>query len=81
MKYIPLLFLALACAGPKHEELPDYSLPPELKDCKVFVIRDGGLNSKELYVVRCPNTMTTTSWTRHCGKSCSTTEHVTLVEL
>jgi hypothetical protein len=79
MRYLPILFLALACS-PKHEEMPDYSLPPELKDCKVFMISDGGPNRKELYVVKCPNAVTTTSWTAECGDSCTTTEHLTLVQ-
>lgn len=79
MKYLPLLFLALAC-GPRHEELPDYSMPPELKGCKVFLIKDGGVTAKELYVVKCPNATITTSWNKNCGKNCKTTEHVTLVQ-
>lgn len=79
MRYIPILFLVLACS-PGHKELPDYSLPSELKDCKVFMIRDDGVLAKALYVVKCPNATTTTSWTRRCGKNCTTTEHVTLVQ-
>jgi hypothetical protein len=78
MRYLPIIFLAIACS-PQHKELPEYSLPSELKDCKVFSIRDGGLGAKELYVVKCPNATTTTSWTRTCGKNCTTTEHLTLV--
>jgi hypothetical protein len=79
MRYIPILFLALACSL-KHEEIPDYSLPSEFKDCKVLMIINGGLSNKALYVVKCPNATTTTSWTRTCGRNCTTTEHVTLVQ-
>lgn len=77
MRYLPLLFLAIACSK-GYKPQPDYPMPPEMNGCKVYTITDG---SKELYVVHCPNAMTTTSWTRSCGKNCTTTEHVTLVGL
>ena len=77
MKYLALILVAIACS-PKHKEIPDYLMPPELKDCKVFMISDGGINGKELYVVHCPKAITTTSWDRSCGKTCTTTEHVTV---
>ena len=76
MRYLLLIFLAIACA-PSHERKTDYSLPAELSDCKIFYISDG---SKGLYVVRCPNSYTSTTWTRSCGNKCTTTEHVTIVE-
>jgi hypothetical protein len=72
MKYLPIIFLAIACS-PYHKPRVGYSVPPELSDCKIFTISDGW---KELYVVKCPNADTTTSWTRSCGKNCTTTEHV-----
>lgn len=75
MRYILLLFLSLACA-PSHKVEEDYSLPPELIDCKVYTISDGW---KELYVVKCPNEQPTTNWDRSCGKNCKTTEHVRII--
>jgi|688.fasta_scaffold949377_2 hypothetical protein len=70
MKYL-IIFLMVSCS-PHHTPQTKYSLPSELKDCKIFLISDG---VKELYVVKCPNADTTTSWTRSCGKNCTTTEH------
>lgn len=75
MKYILLIFLSIACS-PSYKHMPDFALPPELQECKVFNISDG---NKDLYVVRCPNSEVTTSWTRSCGKGCIRTEHVTVV--
>ena len=75
MKYLPILFLAIACSK-GYKPQPDYPMPPEMKGCKVFTITDG---SKELFVVHCPNANTSVSWERTCGKNCTTTEHLTLV--
>jgi hypothetical protein len=74
MKYLLIIFLATACS-PYHKPQTEYSLPPELANCKIFLISDG---TKDLYIVKCPNADTTTSWTRNCGKNCITTEHVTV---
>lgn len=74
MKYFVFLFI-ISCS-PYYKSMNDYKLPPELEDCKVFIINDG---SKDLFVVKCPNNQTTTSWTRSCGKNCTTTEHLTTV--
>jgi len=35
MKYLPILFLALAC-NKGYKPQPDYPMPPEMKGCKVF---------------------------------------------
>lgn len=75
MRHLLIIFLAIACS-PYHKPKTDYSLPTELVDCKVFVISDG---MKDLYVVRCPNSNTTTSWNRSCGNKCTTTEYLTVV--
>jgi hypothetical protein len=75
MKYLFIFFLAISCS-PYNRTKTKYSLPLELEDCRIFLISDG---AKDLYVVKCPNADTTTSWTRSCGKNCETTEHVTLV--
>lgn len=74
MKYIPILFL-LACS-PYHKTHTDYSLPPELIDCKVYTISNG---FKDLYVVKCPNQQPITNWDRSCGKNCKTTESIRVI--
>jgi hypothetical protein len=75
MKYLPILFLTIACSK-GYKPQPDYPMPPEMKECKVYTITDG---SKELHVVHCPNSNVTTSWTRSCGKGCVRTEHLQTV--
>ena len=75
MKYLPILFLAIACSK-GYKPQPDYPMPPEMRGCKVYTITDG---SKELFVVHCPNANTSVSWERTCGKNCHTTEHVTMI--
>ena len=78
MRYV-LLFFLISCSA-KHEELKDYKMPPELEGCRVFRINNGGFaESKELYVIKCPNSQPTVSWVRSCGKSCSTTEYVQVI--
>lgn len=71
-----LLLIFLAACSPHHSERDKYSLPPELQNCKVFLISDG---AKDLYVMKCPNEQTTTAWTVRCGKNCLKTEHTILV--
>lgn len=79
MKYLALIAMALtlAACGPKAEREYGYDaiMPPELADCRVFEISDG---IKDLYITRCGFEVTT-AWSRSCGKSCTTTEHVTII--
>lgn len=75
IKYLVLIFFIFSCS-PYYKSKPDYSLPPELDGCKVFLISDG---SKDLYVIKCPNEQPTVSWERSCGKQCITTEHLKVV--
>lgn len=74
MKYLLLIFL-VACS-PYHKQKPDYSLPPELKDCKVFEIYDG---DQELYVVKCPSEQPSITWIKNCGKNCYTKRYSKVV--
>lgn len=53
----------------------NYTLPSELSDCKIVKLIGSGI-STDLYVVRCPNSSTTTRY--HCGKNCE--RSVTTVE-
>ena len=71
MKYLFLIIFLAACS-PYHKEKKEYSLPPELKDCKVFVVSDG---FKNLYIMKCANEQPTVSWVVSCGKNCYTTVH------
>jgi len=71
MRYLFPLILLAACS-PYHKEKKEYSLPPELKDCKVFIVSDG---FKELYVMRCANEQPAVSWDVSCGENCFTTVH------
>lgn len=71
MKYLFLIIFLAGCSA-YHEEKTEYSLPPELKDCKVFIVSDG---KKELFVIKCPNEQPAVSWEKICGKNCYTTVH------
>lgn len=62
-----LLFFTSACEKSHRDVSDNYSLPPELKDCKVFHLQSDSLNY--LYVVRCPNSTTNTNF--NCGKGCN----------
>lgn len=65
-KYLIMLILLVGCT-PSHKQKTDFSLPQELKDCKVFYISDGW---QGVTVVRCPKFETTsTKYTVPCGKS------------
>jgi hypothetical protein len=55
-------------------------MPPELEGCKVFRISDGGPSPTVLHIVKCNNTQPVVSWNRSCGKTCTTTEYVQLIE-
>lgn len=70
------ILAAMYGCEPSHQPLKEYALPPEMKDCKVHLISDG---NKELYVVVCPNSVTSTNWTTNCGKNCWKTNSVTVV--
>ena len=64
MKYLLIIFFAIACS-PYHKPKTGYSVPPELQDCKIFVISDG---IQDLYVVKCPNSNTTTEYVQMVTK-------------
>lgn len=70
MKRIILgLFLAglVGCEAGHEERTSHYLLPPELKDCKVFLLTSD--EGKYLRVVRCPNSSTNVRY--NCGKGCT----------
>lgn len=45
-----------------------YTLPPEMSDCSVFKLETNE-NIPNLFVVRCPNSTTSTNWVEKQGKS------------
>lgn len=64
--------LLLAGCGDSYSKSLDsnYTLPSELSDCKIVKLVGSGM-SRDLYVVRCPNSSTTTRYS--CGKNCDQT--------
>lgn len=81
MKYLMLLILTIGCVSPQlpdHEETTkSYSLPIELQDCKVFELDSP--DRKNLYVVHCPSSVTTTVWNYRRGKKHTRTASITTV--
>lgn len=64
-----LTLILTACSKETKNISERYQLPKELSDCKVYSMRaEGGFN---ITLVRCPNSSTTTSYTRSSGKSSS----------
>ena len=63
------LFLVSGCNDALPPEPMNYVMPDDLKDCKVTKI-DG--NGPFLFVVRCPNSATSTQWVENHGKSSNT---------
>lgn len=62
-----LLTLSLsACEKTTRQINGSYLLTEGLEDCKIYELSGG---SGTLYVVRCPNSQTSTTWNRQQGKS------------
>ena len=51
--------VVLAGCSPNYNSLSMPVLPDELKDCKFYIVTDG---IRELRVVRCPNSTTSTTY-------------------
>ena len=59
---IPALAVLLVGCNPSYENKDaSYRLPPEMQDCKIYKI-NGDAISRDVIVVRCPNSQTTTSY-------------------
>lgn len=72
MNKLVIVILALmlnACSKETKNISERYQLPEELRDCKVYRMRAEGGNV--ITLVRCPNSSTTTSYTRSNSKSSS----------
>tara|TARA_B100000073_G_C23723299_1_gene568386 strand:- start:1881 stop:2111 length:231 start_codon:yes stop_codon:yes gene_type:complete len=75
MKFLFLILTVLflsACTPSHKNKTQSFSLPPELADCKVFMLSNDIGSS--IYVTRCPNSTTNTSTT---GKNA---QSVTVIE-
>lgn len=72
------LFILVGCDNTPKDKTNDYVIPTALKDCKISVI--SGKTVKELYVVRCPNSTTSTNWDENCGKNCTRHESVNTID-
>lgn len=64
-----LVLMITACSKETKNISERYQPPEELSDCKVYRMRSEGGNA--ITLVRCPNSSTTTSYTRSSGKSSS----------
>lgn len=59
---VALVVIFLAGCNPSYENKDaSYSLPPEMQDCKIYKL-NGDAISRDIVVVRCPNSQTTTSY-------------------
>ena len=70
MKKSLIILALLLCGCSKKTEQIDskYMLPSGLEDCKIYRLDPEGL-TRSLYVVRCPNSGTSTNWSERIGKS------------
>lgn len=63
IKMMTLMMISVAMTGCSNETIettPNYTLPPELTDCKIFNLKSGSANNPQLTITRCPNSSTTT---------------------
>ena len=73
---IALGVIFLSGCNPSYEDKnASYSLPPEMQDCRVYKLH-GDAISRDIVVVRCPNSQTTTSYSY--GKNGQS--HTTVIE-
>jgi hypothetical protein len=79
--FFVVLLLLVVCLGcesdPSLREKKGYPLPEELEGCKVYNTYDG---NRELFIIHCPHADTTTSRTYSCGKHCTRTDNVSLIQ-
>ena len=64
---IILALLLCGCSKSTDEIDSEYVLPSGLEDCKIYKLAPGGL-ARTLYVVRCPDSNTSTNWSEWNGK-------------
>jgi hypothetical protein len=76
-----LVLIVLLGCSPKSSQSTDHNTVmntiPELKGCKAFTVSDG---YKELWIVRCPNSHTTSINEVHsCGKNCTSHSDTSII--
>lgn len=73
------MLTAVSCSGTSKDTTVNYQLTEELKDCSIHYMRSKssflGIPTNAMYVVRCPNSSTSTNYKK--GKS---SENATLVD-
>ena len=71
MKYLTMVALSIlliGCNKVTESKTSSYDLPAGLSDCKIYrMVGDG--SSKTLYIVRCPRSETSATWSEQAGKS------------
>ena len=76
---IPLLVMLPSCENSSTKNITNnYALPPELSDCSINYLKS--TVEYNITVVRCPNSSTVSSSVQNCGKGCTTTRNVTVID-
>jgi len=75
---IPLLVMLASCENSSKNITGNYVLPPELADCSINYLKS--TVEYNITVVRCPNSSTVSSSVQNCGKGCTTTRNVTVID-
>ena len=75
---IPLLVMLPSCENSTKNITNNYALPPELADCSINYLKS--TIEHNITVVRCPNSSTISSSVQNCGKGCTTTRNVTVID-
>ncbi len=63
--FLILIFMALSFSSfaAKYVDITkEYSIPPEMKNCKIFMLYGGAFSYSNLYVTHCPNSHASTSY-------------------
>lgn len=65
MKFILMFLIILSCEKSNRDTTELYSLPKEMRDCKIFKLNDSRGGS--MIAIHCPSS---TQFKYKCGKSC-----------
>lgn len=72
-----MVFILSGCAKETVSISGNYDIPKELLDCNIYYMRSDV--SRNLTVIRCPNSSTTTSYSEQHGKA-TKTRNITVIE-
>jgi hypothetical protein len=56
---LPIVILITGCTPSYESADDDLKLPPEMSDCRSFLLKDS--SGSHIYAIRCPNSTTTTT--------------------